>query len=501
MKHTLFLLLLSALFLLGALLRGQEMFSHNFLFLLDQGRDMMAVKRIVYDLHPTLIGPNTSLQGVFQGPLWYYLLAITTFITGGDPWGSTILMFIMSISVLIVVYVCMSELFGKKAGFITLFLFAISPEAIAAATYSWNPHPMWLLIVLYVFCLYELINKKYRYHLFVWPILALMFHFQSALAIFLLIATFIIAFLYYRFIFRQRHFFIGILIAAMFFLPQILFDIRHDFLMTKSVVSVLGGKDQGLIVGGESKNYFNILKNHMGLFYYNFGTSFMREDVLKNIPLAALIFTLIALVSLKKSNNLSKKELTFSLLILRIIIVTILLTFIYPFPLRYWFLTGFQTFALLLTGLLVGKLMNNRFTAFVALGIGLIFLYYACGKIYNLYTFPDYGGVGKVKGKIDAIDFIYKDADGKPFNLLVFTPPVSTDAYDYLIWWHGSKKYNFVPKQEKSGTFYLLIEPDSGKPWSYQGWLDTVIKTGTVIETTKLPSDFIIQKRIAENAK
>ena len=61
--------------------------------------------------------------------------------------------------------------------------------------------------------------------------------------------------------------------------------------------------------------------------------------------------------------------------------------------------------------------------------------------------------------------------------------------------WAYERKYNYVPHKDKKGLFYLLIEPDSQKSWSYKGWLETVIKTGTILETKELPSGFIIQKR------
>lgn len=60
----------------------------------------------------------------------------------------------------------------------------------------------------------------------------------------------------------------------------------------------------------------------------------------------------------------------------------------------------------------------------------------------------------------------------------------------------GKKKYHFVPGKEKSGTFYLLIEPDHEKPWSYEGWLETVIKSGKILSTVELPSGLIVQKRM-----
>ncbi len=224
-------------FLIAFFLRAQETISHNFLFLMDMGRDMMAVKSIVFDHHLTLIGPYTSLGGVFQGPLWYYLLAIPTVLTKGDPWGTIVLMLIISLSTAVVAFLWMKKLFGYNAAIITFFLISISPEAIAAATYSWNPHPMWLLLTIYVFLLYEIKKGKQRYHLFLWPVVALLFHFEAALGFFILLATIFYTVLFARKSTQTKYFLLAVLLAGLFFLPQIIFDLRHNFLMTKSVVS------------------------------------------------------------------------------------------------------------------------------------------------------------------------------------------------------------------------------------------------------------------------
>ena len=113
-----------------------------------------------------------------------------------------------------------------------------------------------------------------------------------------------------------------------------------------------------------------------------------------------------------------------------------------------------------------------------------------------IFDLKDTGGIAKIKGKKDAIDYIYKDAGGKKFGLLVFSPPVYTYPYDYVIQWYGARKYGYIPYNEKKGLFYLLIEVDPEKPWSYKGWLETVVRDGKVINTVTLPSGFIVQKRI-----
>lgn len=480
---------------IGFLLRAQEMLSHNFLFLIDQGRDMMAVKDIVYNHHLTLIGPYTSLTGVFQGPIWYYLLSIPTFILNGDPWGAVILMLTISMAVVIISFIFMRKLFDEKTALITSFILAISPESISAATYSWNPHPMWLLIGLFIFFFYKVNLGQKKYHLFLWPLIFLMFHFEAALAFFILLSCFIYLLLFSRRVINNKYFTFSILYSTFLFLPQILFDLRHNFLMSKSFLSLFQGKDNGLIVGGEKLKYLNLMDSHMYTFKINFISSFLHDGLMQNLPLLFFVFLVFMVLFARRLKIVSGNENYFLMMIVKIVLIIVALSFFYPFPIRYWFLTGFEIFYIFPLGLLLGKLLNLR--------IGKIFLFLLfiasilvlAPKINKLYSQPDYGGVAKIKGKEDAIKYIYEQAKGKPFNLLVFTPPVYTDAYDYLIWWYGKNKYGYVPKKEKKDTFYLLMEPDPGKPWSYNGWLETIIKNGTIISTKTLPSGLIVQKR------
>jgi len=178
----------------------------------------------------------------------------------------------------------------------------------------------------------------------------------------------------------------------------------------------------------------------------------------------------------------------------------IALCLVYPFPLRYWYLTGFQSFYIVLSGIILAKLNKSVIGRVLFVGILSVCLTYSAHKINTLYIHPpNDGGFAKIRGKIRAIDYIYKDAKGGAFGVFVFTPPVLTDAYDYLLWWQGTQRYGYVPHKKKEGLVYLLIEPDPDKPWSYKGWLETVIQKGTIEETVTLQSGLIIQKRRMES--
>jgi len=489
-------LFLFLLFTLGFFLRAEETISHNFLFLIDQGRDMLAVKNIVFNHHVTLIGPYTSLQGVFQGPLWYYLLGIPTIIFNGDPWGGLFLMLTISIGLLLFCYIWVRKLFGINAALVTLFLLTVCPEAIAAATYTWNPHPMWLLIAVFIVLFYMLSVGNKKYHLFIWPVIAMMSNFETALSFYIFLASIIYFLLFQRRVLKSTYFVWGMLLAAFFFLPQILFDLRHHFLMTRSILMLFHGNSQGLLVHGEKTNFVNLVHENLQTIFINFLSSFQQSPILYYASLVFLFLFICCFMFTQYISFLQEEEKQFITSLGRLLLIMLVFLSLYPFPLRYWFLTGFELFYLLPICIILGKLLNTKisfliFGAYVMLVLAIVF-----PKLSTLYLHPDYGGVAKFKGKYDAIGYIFHDAKGEKFSLLTFTPPVYTDAYDYLTWYYVRVHGGNIPAQEKKGTVYLLMEPDPSKPWSYNGWLTTVIKSGHIVYTKTLPSGLIVQKRL-----
>jgi len=481
-------------------LRSQETLSGNFLFLLDSGRDMMDVKGIVFDHKLTLIGPYTSLGGVFQGPLYYYLLAIPTFIFQGNPWGNILLMLIISLVTIFIAFYFTNKYFGLTAAVVTFTLFAFSPEAVAAATYFWNPHPMWLILTFYVFALFGALKKNSLMQILLWPLIALSFHFEMAFGFFLFAATFIYVICFQRKIFFNKKIILSLFLSFLLFMPQILFDLRHDFLMSGSVVEILKGNNQGLITSGEAEGFVSVKINNLNTLKHNFISSFIYDQQFSAFPVLIFIATIVAVVYSLKKKIFTVDEKLFLKSLSIIIVIILALGILYPFPLRYWFLTGFQSFYLIIIGLILSKIFKFRIGKIILVLIMIVMSIYFINRINTLYINPpNEGGAAKIKGKIEAIDFIYNDSKDREFGIIIFTPPVITDAYDYLIWWHGSKKYGYIPHSKKSGTVYLLIEPDTNQPWSYKGWLETIIKTGDVVYTKTLSSGIIIQKRNFSN--
>lgn len=454
--------ILVSIIVLGFFLRGQELLSGNFLFLKDQGRDMLAVKSIVVDKKPTLIGPYTGLQAVFQGPLYYYLLAVPFALYGGDPWGIMLLLMVTSIAAIIVGF--------RIGGALTAFLFATSPALAAAATFFWSPFFVIPIVCGYLYFLFEWIKRgDKRSFLWLSITIALLYHFELAFAVPWTAVSILIFLRIGRW--YPKILFLAILISIS---PLVLFDVRHDFLTIRSIVALLGGSTQGLTASLEP--YDKIIRDHIVSFVSNSNASFVQNSSIAGFLSLALIVAGIWYIAHGKRTEI---KILFVMPVLLWIVYLL-----YPFQLYSWYLVGLFPVYMILLGYGLSK--HKGF----AIGLVLVISIFTTQKLVKLYSFPDSGGTAKIQGKLQALETMYQE--DKTFNLLIFTPVVLTDAYDYLLWW----KYSTVPPKEKRGITYLLIEPDPSKPWSHEGWLETVVAGGDIMETKTLPSGFIIQKRL-----
>src|SRR3989338_3182569 len=87
-KNTKIILLI---LLVGILYRLALTADGNFLFNMDNARDMVDVREMVVLGKLRLIGPTSAIEGLYNGPFWYYLLAVPFILSGGDPYASIIM--------------------------------------------------------------------------------------------------------------------------------------------------------------------------------------------------------------------------------------------------------------------------------------------------------------------------------------------------------------------------------------------------------------------------
>lgn len=491
-KKILFISFVLLIVFLSLVLRSVEVLNKNYVFGFDQGRDYLAVKSIIVDHKITLIGSEigggyAGLTGIFHGPFYYYLLGIPFILFQGDPYGGMVLMFLFGLSAIIFGFYFGEKLFGRWGGLIAALLIAISPPLVSQSRLIWNTSPAPFFILVAFYFIYLLFKNKERYFFLAAFFSGFTYNFDIAFAIPISFSLFIYCLFILKIRQLRKYFwlFLGFLLA---FLPMIIFELRHHLLSFQNVTGYIFSRHEKLI----GKNYLND-------FLFNFGDTFPRQTLIPTLLVVFVVF-LSAIYFLRKEKNGFLRNFIIYLLMLPLMSFFIFFLVGNPVYSHYLFHLNLTYILIFSYAIFSAFKKKNFFLIFFLTGfLFLVILRALPDSIYTFRTnYHDAGGIAKNRGKVEAIDYIYQDAKGKNFSLFIFTPPVYTYAYDYLIWWYGEGKYHYKPAQEKKGLFYLLIEVDYSKPWSYQGWLETVIKSGTIIETKELPSGFIIQKRIGE---
>lgn len=482
---------------LGVSFRSVEILSNNYLFGFDQGRDYLAVKSIVDGGKFTLIGSEigagaAGISGIFQGPFHYYFLAVSYIIFGGSPYGGMVLTYLYGILTIVLLFIIGKKMFGNIGGLFASSLAAISPPLISQSRFIWNSHGAPVFVLLTIYFVYKLCEKvKYRYVFLSAFFAAFIYNFQIAISVPMSISLVVlmIFILKVKDIRKYLALFSGFIFG---FLPMILFEFRHNFMAVSGLFDYLiGPKDIS------SPGFIATMQSHIPSFMGNLHSSFIRQDFIRGEFIGIFLFTAVIFFIMKEKNKIIKKFITYLLTIP--FITFFVLGFLNNAVWDYYLLHLVLIYILILTYIFFSSFLHKKYflTILIVLFLSLSFAKLTPGLVDNIiYDYHDYGGTHKMKGKIDAIDFIYKDAKKEEFGLFVFTPPIYTYSYDYLVEWYGVSKYGYKPTESKDKTFYLLIEVDNNDLMRHQGWLETVIVNGEVINEITLPSGFIIQKRI-----
>lgn len=497
--------LVAGIFLWGIALRAVEVVNGNYLFGFDIGRDLLVARSIVEQHKLTLIGAeigsgSAGINGIFQGPGYYYMLAVVYWLFHGDPYGVLLMMVLFGVATLVAVYWSLARMFDRGTAILALFLVGISPLIVSQSRFMWPPHPASLLIVLLLYFAYMIPKSPRMYAPLALISAGLTYHFEFAMTVPIVIALFIALPLVYRIKDVKTYLYssVALLLA---FSPMIFFEMRHGWVALHSVLSYTGF--QGPI--GNDVWMLRIM-NHLGPYISNAANSFIYEHGL--FPerfftvLCGGLLIATAVFAWKTKNAVQRKFFQFCVLLLitSYLVLLGLNNAIWDYYLIHAHFIYMYVFAYLMVfswrGMRKSVWMKAVFGILTFFLISMIASSAWRMMISYTYDFHDLGGVEKIQGKKMAIDYVYKDAGGQPFSEFTFMAPIYTYPYDYLFKTYGRDTYGYVPGNEKKGLVYLIIEPDYSKPWTYKGWLETVIVGGNIISTTTPPTGHIIQKRM-----
>ena len=106
----------------------------------DQGAHMLAMLQWVRDGTVPLLGPTSSLGEAHHGVVYYWLLAPSAFLTDADPIAATLTLAVIGIVGVAAVWSLGRIIGGPLAGHASGLLAAVSPTAVAASIFIWNPN-------------------------------------------------------------------------------------------------------------------------------------------------------------------------------------------------------------------------------------------------------------------------------------------------------------------------------------------------------------------------
>ncbi len=218
--------------------------SENVLFFIyDQGRDAWALQSLAAgDL--TLIGPTSGLQGFFLGPFWYYIGLPGFLLTGGSPYGIGLWYVALTCLAFPLYWQISKKLFPNQTVWqLSLFaLLCFVPGSLHGSLFIWNPLLSIPLLAAAIWCLFQA-RKSVVFLGVAFLLLGLMLHAEFAYGVFLIPVLFVLIF-WIRQRFALRDYCVAAVAIGVTILPQAVFELRNDFLMTKALVAgILGGQD------------------------------------------------------------------------------------------------------------------------------------------------------------------------------------------------------------------------------------------------------------------
>lgn len=443
----LFILLLGVL-ALAAFLRFYKL-SEYMTFLGDEGRDAIVIKNMLTEHHFPLIGPPTSVGNIYLGPLYYYMMAPPMIIFNLNPAAAAGMNAAIGVLVVGLIYYFGKVWFGRAAGIVAAYLYAISPVAIIYSRSSWNPNPAPFFSLIAIFGLY----KAYKSDNYKWLILtglssaaAIQMHYLVLILLPVLLIGWLIE-LFRKNQQRKNFFWTGTILAiASFFLmmsPLLMFDLRHDFLNYKALTHFLNN-------GAVTVDIFaNVLKIPYLYSYNLIGRYIAGEN-----PYLTGIISLLTLIVLFYKFSYWPKTVLGVWLIVGLFGLTFYQQNIYDHYLGFLSPIPF----LLLGSVAVIRLPASKYLPVLILAVLILFLTVVNFQRNPLLT----SGGNQLKRTQDIAKFIIYEAGDRDFNFALLAKNNYDSAYQFYLDMYGHK-----PKQvpfNKTDQLFVVCEDEVCDP-------------------------------------
>jgi len=437
-----FAILIPTIILFWHLLRG------DFAFWYDPARDLLTALD-----KPTLIGPPSGIPGIFYGAYWIWLLrfgllfskdpVIVTFITATIPY-----LFLGSF-----IWFRFTRFFSLPTVVIGWLLFILGP-GMTYAIGLWNPYPAPLLTLAAIYLLLiipfaRVTIKAIMQNAALGLLLGLVINFHISFGITLLfgISLFLIKALVMdrlkhlvQFLISYGSIAFGFVLA---FIPTLLFEFRHGFAQTHTLLNAFTHYGKVVDVTGLSK--LAIFQE----FFITPGELLHIPAHFAGILLGSLLVLLIILVRQKKI-TLDAKDIKILDLIGTLFIGVIIIYFTARNPIWAYHFIGVDILFFVLITFLIDKLKYFKILATILVLFLIINASYGLIATHKQHT--------KFERQKEIVTTIVNDAGNKGYTVFAYSPSIYIYEYSYLFKWLGTKEVPYDPALTKtSDTIYLIV--------------------------------------------
>lgn len=447
-------IILLLILLLGLLLRVYKLeifypFGH------DQDLSAWIAKDIIVDHHFRLIGQETSVLGIFIGPLFYYLVAGSFAIFKMNPLSGAFVTTTISLLTIISIYWVFNKFFGKHVGLIGSLLYAIAPGTILGDRWVVPTQPTMLWSVWFLYVLLSILQGNFQVLIPVSILIGLIWHIHIAFIPLLLLLP--IAFLLsdkrktgLKYNFKTS--FISLSILLILLSPFIIFEIRHNGLQIKSFIAAIQENKDSLTGLDRAIKVFDASgKTLFRPFLFNDGINAANTSFIIFLQLLLLLI----MIYLYKSKILTKRQLILFIIWYAIVLLA---QFLSKKPISEYYFGNLLIIVFLVATLSLNKL-NNLFKFPLA---GVLLIVYTVLVLLWIVTKPE--GTSGFLEKREAIEYIRDDFIKNNYFCIGINHIEPTQnaksGFRYLFWYYGLP----VIKPSNDIPVYSIVNP-----WTISG--------------------------------
>ena len=433
-------------------------------FWFDPARDLLLAKTNLSDF--SLIGQPAGIPGLFYGPYWIWSLSLAQMLV---PNPAMVIGLVQAIPFLVVgpwVFWQFGKILGKQN---VVFLWAaFMINARNYLSYLWNPHPGILVFLVVCWLVVFGVRGKKVNSVLLGLCLGLLVQLHMSFGIGIGLASLVYLIIENMWIEKGRKFKslfgrIGLMVGAvaLTFLPMVVFEARHDFLQTRSVLRLIQG-NSAVSIGSDGLDLVGILERLVVVFNETF-MSFYQFPVL----FVGLVMLVVGVVSFRVStgNEVKKKFWWF---LMSCLVVTLGLFVASPSPVWPYHFLGFEVIFLFLTGL---ALSRKRLEPLLVVGVlvlsGLSGQRTVRGFEENALLIPSLGA------KQYVVETVLEDIGEEKVFVKPFSTSILVYDYDYLLGWLSRPYADLIVGNTTEADRVYLIVP-SGAENQMEDYLEEV---------------------------